>query len=262
MRMEESTKVGVKLNIKKTKIMASGPLTSWQIDGEEMEVVTDFIFLGSKITADGDCSQEIKRHLLPGRKAMANLDSILKSRDITLPTKVRIVKAMDYMQNVHGKEIDLLRTTVKVPGKRPPRATSACAPISSPKTNGLSKDMSSLHISPNSEQNRELYTIFVDLIKAFDTVNHEDLWRITSKFGCLDRFILMVRQFHDGMTARVLDDGEASETFPVTNGVKQGCVLAPTLFSIMFSAMLSEAFQNCSLGVSLRYRSDGKLFNL
>ncbi|KAF7252062.1 Ryanodine receptor 3 [Varanus komodoensis] len=91
---EESTNVGLKLNIKKTKIMASGPITSWQIDGEEMEVVTDFIFLGSKITADGDCSQEIKGRLLLGRKAMANLDSILKSRDIILPTKVRIVKAM------------------------------------------------------------------------------------------------------------------------------------------------------------------------
>ncbi|KAF7246942.1 Transmembrane protease serine 12 [Varanus komodoensis] len=91
---EESAKVGLKLNIKKTKIMASGTLTSWQIDGEEMEVVTDFIFLGSKITADRDCSQEIKRCLLLGRKAMANLDSILKSRDITMPTKVRIVKAM------------------------------------------------------------------------------------------------------------------------------------------------------------------------
>ncbi|XP_044874489.1 uncharacterized protein LOC123371222, partial [Mauremys mutica] len=112
------------------------------------------------------------------------------------------------------------------------------------------------------EQNRELYTIFVDLTKAFDTVSREGLWRIMSKFGCPDRFILMVRQFHDGMTARVLDDGEASEAFPVTNGVKQGCVLAPTLFSMMFSAMLSDAFQNSSLGVSLRYRTDGKLFNL
>ncbi|KAF7249945.1 Succinate--CoA ligase [GDP-forming] subunit beta, mitochondrial [Varanus komodoensis] len=91
---EESAKVGLKLNIKKTKIMASGPLTSWQIDGEEMEVVTDFIFLGSKITTDGNCSQEIKRRMLLGRKAMANLDTILKSRDITLPTKVHIVKAM------------------------------------------------------------------------------------------------------------------------------------------------------------------------
>ncbi|KAF7247848.1 putative uncharacterized transposon-derived protein F52C9.6 [Varanus komodoensis] len=91
---EESTKVDLKLNIKKTKIMASSPLTSWQIDGEEIEVVTDFIFLGSKITADGDCSQEFKRCLLLGRKAMANLDSILKSRDITLPTKMRVVKAM------------------------------------------------------------------------------------------------------------------------------------------------------------------------
>uniref|UniRef100_K7EZ86 Reverse transcriptase domain-containing protein n=2 Tax=Pelodiscus sinensis TaxID=13735 RepID=K7EZ86_PELSI len=112
------------------------------------------------------------------------------------------------------------------------------------------------------EQNRELYTTFVDLTKAFDTVSREGLWRIMSKFGCPDRFILMVRQFHDGMTARVLDDGEASEAFPVTNGVKQGCVLAPTLFSIMFSAMLSDAFQNSSLGIRLRYRTDGKLFNL
>ena len=90
---EESEKVGLKLNIQKSKIMASGPITSWQIDGEAMETVTDY-FLGSKITADGDCSHEIKRRLLLGRKAMTNLDSILKSRDITLPTKVRLVKAM------------------------------------------------------------------------------------------------------------------------------------------------------------------------
>ncbi|KAF7251678.1 putative uncharacterized transposon-derived protein F52C9.6 [Varanus komodoensis] len=101
---EESTKVGLKLNIKKTKIMASDPLTSWQIDGEEMEVVTDFIFLGSKITADGDCSQEIKRHLLQGRKTVANLDSILKSRDITQPTKVHIVKAMVFPVAMYGCE--------------------------------------------------------------------------------------------------------------------------------------------------------------
>uniref|UniRef100_A0A8D2J082 Reverse transcriptase domain-containing protein n=1 Tax=Varanus komodoensis TaxID=61221 RepID=A0A8D2J082_VARKO len=101
---EESAKVGLKLNIKKTKIMASGSITSWQIDGEEMEVVTDFIFLGSKITADGDCSQEIKRHLLLGRKAMENLDSILKSRDITLPTKVHIVKAMVFPVAMYGCE--------------------------------------------------------------------------------------------------------------------------------------------------------------
>ena len=91
---EESEKVGLKLNIKKTKIMASGPITSWQIDGETMETVTDFIILGSKITADGDCSHEIKRRLLLGRKTMTNLDSILKSRDITLPTNVHLVKAM------------------------------------------------------------------------------------------------------------------------------------------------------------------------
>ena len=91
---EESEKVGLKLNIQKTKIMASGPITSWQIDGETVKTVTDFIFGGSKITADCDCSHEIKRHLLLGRKAMTNLDSILKSRDITLLTKVSLVKAM------------------------------------------------------------------------------------------------------------------------------------------------------------------------
>ena len=91
---EESEKVGLKLNIQKTKIMASGPITSWEIDGETVETVSDFIFLGSKITADDDCSHEIKRCLLLGRKVMTNLDSIFKSRDITLPTKVRLVKAM------------------------------------------------------------------------------------------------------------------------------------------------------------------------
>ena len=91
---EESQKVGLKLNIQETKIMASGPITSWQIDGETVETVSDFIFGGSKITADGDCSHEINRCLLLGRKVMTNLDSILKSKDITLPTKVRLVKAM------------------------------------------------------------------------------------------------------------------------------------------------------------------------
>ena len=94
---EESEKVGLKLNIQKTKIMASGPIISWQIDGETVETVTDFIFLGSKITADGDCSHETKRHLPLGRKAMTNLDSVLKSRDITLPTKVHLVKAMVFL---------------------------------------------------------------------------------------------------------------------------------------------------------------------
>ena len=91
---EESEKVGLKLSLQETKIMASSPIISWQIDGETVETVTDFIFLGSKITADGDCSHEIKRYLLLGRKAMANLDNILKSRDITLPTKVHLVKAV------------------------------------------------------------------------------------------------------------------------------------------------------------------------
>ena len=102
---EESEKVGLKLNIQKTKIMASGPITSWQIDGETMETVTDFTFLGSKITADGDCSHEIKRHLPLGRKFMTNLDSILKSRDITLPTKVHLVKAVVFPVVMYGCEI-------------------------------------------------------------------------------------------------------------------------------------------------------------
>ena len=99
---EESKKVGLKLNIQKTKIMASSPITSWQIDGETIETVTDF--LGSKITADGDCSHEIKRHLLLGRKAMTNLDSIFKNRDITLPTKVHLVKAMVFPGVMYGCE--------------------------------------------------------------------------------------------------------------------------------------------------------------
>ena len=101
---EESEKVDLKFNIQKTKIMASGPITSWQIDGDTMETVRGFIFLGSKITADGDCSHEIKRHLLLGRKAMTNLDSILKSRNITLPSKVSLVKAMVFPVVMYGCE--------------------------------------------------------------------------------------------------------------------------------------------------------------
>ena len=101
---EESEKVGLKFNIQKTKIMASGPITSWEIDGETVETVSHLIFLGSKITADGDCSHEIKRHLLLGRKVMTNLDSIFKSRDITLPTKVHLVKAMVFPVVIYGCE--------------------------------------------------------------------------------------------------------------------------------------------------------------
>ena len=101
---EESEKVGLKLNIQKTKIMASSPITSWQIDEETVETVSDFFWGGSKITADGDCSHEIKRHLLLGRKVMANLDSIFKSRDITLPTKVHLVKAIIFPVVMHGCE--------------------------------------------------------------------------------------------------------------------------------------------------------------
>ena len=112
---EENEKVGLKLNIQETKIMASGPITSWQIDGETMETVTDFILGGSKITADGDCSHEIKRHLLLGRKIMTNLDSILKSRDITLSTKLRLVKAVVFLIVIYGCES---RTIKKVECQR------------------------------------------------------------------------------------------------------------------------------------------------
>ena len=101
---EDSEKVGLKLNIQKSKIMASCPISSWKIDGETMDIVTDFIFGGSKITADGDCSHEIQRRLFLGRKAMTNLDSILKTRDITLPTKVRLLKAMVFPVVMHGCE--------------------------------------------------------------------------------------------------------------------------------------------------------------
>ena len=107
---EESENVGLKLNIQNTKIMVSGPTTSWQIDGETVETVADFILGGSKITADGDCSHEIKRHLLLGRKVMTNLDSILKSRDITLPTKVHLVKAMVFPVVMYGYESGSIRT--------------------------------------------------------------------------------------------------------------------------------------------------------
>ena len=104
MKVKESEKVGLKLNIQKMKIMASGCITSWEIDGETVETVSDFIFWGSKITADGDCSHEIKRRILLGRKVMTNLDSIFKSRDITLPTKVRLVKAVDFPVVMYGCE--------------------------------------------------------------------------------------------------------------------------------------------------------------
>ena len=103
---EESEKVGLKLNIQETKIMASGPITSWEIDGERVETILDFILEDSKITADGDCSHEIKRHLLLGRKVMTNLGNIFKSRDITLPTKVRLVKAMVFPVVRYGSELD------------------------------------------------------------------------------------------------------------------------------------------------------------
>ena len=108
---EESEKVGLKLNIQKTKIMASGPINSWQIDGETVETVADFIWGGSKITADGDCSHEIKRRLLLGRKVMTNLDSILKTRDITLPTKVCLAKAMVFPVVMYGCENQTLKKT-------------------------------------------------------------------------------------------------------------------------------------------------------
>ena len=114
------------------------------------------------------------------------------------------------------------------------------------------------------EQNADLYMTFVDLTKAFDTVSRDGLWKIMVKFGCPPRFIAMVRQFHDGMQARVQNDVEFSEPFEVTNGVKQGCIMAPTLFSMMFSAMLIDAFQKSDAGFPIRWQSgfDGNIFNL
>ena len=120
---EESEKIGLKLNIQKTKIMASGPITSWEIDGETVETVSDFIFWGSRITADGDCSHESKRRLLLGRKIMTNLDSILKSRDITLPTNVPLVKAMVFPMVMYGCESWTLRKAKKYCGKKIGRGT-------------------------------------------------------------------------------------------------------------------------------------------
>ena len=111
------------------------------------------------------------------------------------------------------------------------------------------------------EQNVDLYMTFVDLTKAFDTVSRDGLWKMMAKFGCPPRYIAMVRQFHDGMQARVQNDGEYSEPFPVTNGVKQVCVMAPILF-IMFSSMLTDAFQDVDAGFPIRYSFEGKLLNL
>ncbi|XP_071849182.1 uncharacterized protein [Apostichopus japonicus] len=108
----------------------------------------------------------------------------------------------------------------------------------------------------------DLYMVFVDLTKAFDTVSRDRLWKILAKLRCPDKFIFMIRQFHYGMMGRVMDDGALSDPFPVTNGVKQGHVLAPTLFSIVFSAMLMYAFRDLKTGIYIRFRTDGKLFNL
>ena len=112
------------------------------------------------------------------------------------------------------------------------------------------------------EQNNQLYTTFVDFTKTFDTVSRDRLWKLMAKFGCSDISITMVRQFHYGITAKVLDDGECSDTFSVSNGVKKRCVLAPTLFSMVFAAMLSDTFLPGDLGVPIRYKTDGKLFTL
>ena len=112
------------------------------------------------------------------------------------------------------------------------------------------------------EQNVDLYMTFVDITKAFDTVSRDGLWKIMAKFGYPPRYIAWVRQFHDGIQARVQNDGEYSEPFPVTNGIKHGCFMAPTLFSMMFSALLTDAFQDINAGFPIRYRFGGKLLNL
>ncbi|XP_076054501.1 uncharacterized protein LOC143033197 [Oratosquilla oratoria] len=109
------------------------------------------------------------------------------------------------------------------------------------------------------EQITALYSTYVDLTKAFDSVRREGLWRIMRKYDYLDKFTTVVRQFYDGMLARIRDDGEASEAFPVTNGVKQGCVLAPTLFSLLFSPVLSDPFRDSVVGFGIKYRTDGSL---
>ena len=136
---EESEKAGLKLNIQKTKIMESDPITSWQIDGETMETVTDFIFLGSRITTDGDCSHEIKRHLLFGRKTMTNLDSILESKDITLPTQVHLVKAMVFPVVMYGCE----SWTLKKAERRRINAFELCVGKDSWESLGLQGDQTS-----------------------------------------------------------------------------------------------------------------------
>ena len=112
------------------------------------------------------------------------------------------------------------------------------------------------------EQNQELHLVFVDLTKAFDTVNRIGLWKILQKFGCPDKITALIASFHDGMQARVQENGDTSDPFQVSNGVKQGCVLAPTLFSIMFAAMLLDAFSDCDRAVYIQFRTDRKLFNL
>jgi len=112
------------------------------------------------------------------------------------------------------------------------------------------------------EQNKDLYAVFIDLTKAFDTVDRDGLWKVLRKFGCPDKFTSVIRSFHDGMTARVQESGALSDSFPVTNGTKQGCILAPTLFSIVFSAMLMDAFKDMDRGVYIQFRSDGSLFNM
>ena len=113
----------------------------------------------------------------------------------------------------------------------------------------------------SQEQNTDLYSIYVDLTEAFDTISRDGLWRIMGKYGCPKKFITIVRQFDDGMHARIKDNGESSLAFPVINGVKQGCVLAPTLFSIMFSAMLFDAFNRSDNGIDNRYRNEGSVLN-
>ncbi len=112
------------------------------------------------------------------------------------------------------------------------------------------------------EQNMELYLVFVDLTKAFDTANRQGLWKILRRFGCPEKLTNLIASFHTGMQARLQENGDMSEPFFVVNGVNQGCVLAPTLFSIRFSAMLVDAFSDCDLGVYIQFRTDGKLFNL